>query len=110
MPTTNAHVPEVSDLDIAFPCRHKELLPAWESLSPEEQQGHTIYCEAASRLFFRGGMLEEAGVRVRDDVDASKVYRYLRATLGDYGPSHDWKIAGVGHMLARWCEPTTKTP
>ncbi len=98
-------VPDVSDLDLAFPTRYKELLPPAEDITEEEWHGQTIYCKAAEGLFFGGGALTDYGIRVKTQVDPTKVYRYLRATLGDLGPKHEHKIGGVGHMLARWCEP-----
>lgn len=101
-------IPEVSDLDMAFPTRWKTLLPPWDELTDDERHYGTIYCEAAERLMFNGGTLEDHGVRIRDGVDAEKVYRYLKATLGDFGPKHEHKIGGIGHMLAKWCEPIKK--
>ncbi len=97
-------VPEVTDLDCAFPTRYRELLPAWDDLTKDERNMSGPFCRAISMLFYKGGSFESVGIRVRDGVDAKKVMRYVRATAGDFGPKHEHKIGGIGHMLAKWCE------
>ena len=101
-------VPEVTDLDCAFPTRYRELLPKWEDLTPDEKHMRGPFCDAVSSLFYSGGKLEDQGIRIKDGIDAKKVYRYLRATMGDFGPSHEHKIGGIGHMLSQWCQVTKK--
>lgn len=98
-------VPEATDVEMAFPSQHEKLLPKWEDLTDEERSNSTVFCKAAQSLFFNGGKLEDFGVRIREGIEPTKVYRYLRATLPDWGPSHEHKVGGVGHMLAKWCEP-----
>ncbi|MCB1506278.1 MAG: hypothetical protein KDJ47_14970 [Hyphomicrobiaceae bacterium] len=96
-------VPDVSDLDCAFPCRWRELLPQMEELSDDERRMRGPFCDALSSLFFGGGKLSDHGINVRDGYDETKVIRYIRATLGDFGPSHEHKIGGIAHALAKWC-------
>lgn len=105
---TDDTIPEVSEVDIAFPTRYRELLPKMEDLTEDERGMRGPFCDAASQFFYKGGTLESAGIRARDGVDATKVYRYMRATLGDWGPKHEHKIGGIGHMLAKWCEVIPK--
>lgn len=104
---TGDAIPEVSDLDCAFPTRWRELLPAWDELTPAERSMNSPFCRALSSLFFEGGKLSDHGIKVRDGYDERKVMRYIRATLGDFGPSHEHKIGGIAHALAKWC--TIKT-
>lgn len=96
-------VPEVSDLDCAFQGRWRELLPSWDDMTKEERSMRGPFCEALSSLFFRGGKLADHGITAKPGVDMAKVVRYIRATLGDFGPSHEHKIGGIAHMLAKWC-------
>jgi len=100
--------PLVTDIDMAFPCRYRELLPKWEDLTEDEQAMHGPFCNALSGLFFKGGKLADHGIAVRDGIDKDKVMRYIRATLGDFGPKHEHKIGGIAHMLAKWCDTIPK--
>lgn len=96
-------IPEVSDADCAFQGRWRELLPKWEDLTKDEKHYRGPFCEAVSSLFFSGGKLTDHGITFKPGVDGTKVMRYIRATLGDFGPSHEHKIGGIAHMLAKWC-------
>ena len=106
--TDVVEIPEVTDADCAFPTRWKELLPKWEELTKDEQRGNGPFCNAISSIFYSGGKLADHGFRTKDGIDSKKVHRYLRATLGDFGPKHEHKIGGIAHMLAKWCEVEKK--
>lgn len=110
MTTMLASIPEVTDADCAFPTRWQTLLPKWEDLTKDEKACRGPFCDAISRVFFSGGKLADHGITFKDGVDSRKVHRYLRATMGDFGPSHEHKIGGIAHMLAQWCDinPTKK--
>ena len=101
-------VPDVDDVDCAFPSRWRELLPPMSELTDTERNMRGPFCEALSSIFFKGGKLEDYGIRPKPGTDMKKVYRYVRATLGDFGPKHEHKIGGIGHMLAKWCTIYTK--
>lgn len=107
--TETIDIPEVTDLDCAFPTRYRELLPKWEELTDQEKRMSGPYCDAVSSIFFSGGKLIDHGLKIKDGVDSKKVHRYIRATLGDFGPSHEHKIGGIAHMLAKWCEVAPKS-
>lgn len=95
-------IPEVSDLDMAFPTRYRKLLPVWEQLTEEEQAGNNQYCHNLNQLFFRGGDMSKY-FTAKPGYDQTKIHRYIKATLGDYGPKHEHKIGGIAHALANWC-------
>lgn len=97
-------VPEVSDLDTAFQGRWRELLPKYDDLTPDEKNGRGPFCDALNSLFFSGGKLSDHGITPKPGIELGKVMRYIRATLGDFGPSHEHKIGGIAHMLAQWCD------
>lgn len=101
-------IPNVDFLDVTFPSRWQELLPEWEELTEEEKRGRTPFCEALQKLFFRGGKLSDYGIVPKPGINVGRVTQYVAATLGDWGPKHEHKIGGIGHMLAKWCEVTTK--
>jgi hypothetical protein len=97
-------IPEVSDLDVAFPARWRELLPAPEELTQEDNNWNDPFHRAVSSLFSKGGTLEEFGIYPKPGYDVRKVMRYIKATLGDWGPKHEHKIGGIAHMLRIWCD------
>jgi hypothetical protein len=101
-------IPDVDDVDCAFPTRWRELLPPLDRLTKDERNMRGPFCEALSSIFFRGGRLEDHGIQPKPGVEMRKVYRYVRATLGDFGPPHEHKIGGIAHMLAKWCTVETK--
>ncbi len=96
-------VPAVTDLEMAFPTRYRELLPTWDDLTDDEKAMRCPICDAVASLFYRGGTLADHGFTVKEGVVESKVIRYLHATLGDFGPSHEHKIGGIAHQLKQWC-------
>lgn len=102
--STPDDIPEVTDADCAFPTRWRQLLPKWDDLSDEEKRYRGPFCDAVSSIFFKGGKLADHGIIVKPGVDSVKVHRYIRATLGDFGPSHEHKIGGIAHMLKKWCD------
>jgi hypothetical protein len=101
--TSGDRIPEVGDLECAFPSRYLELLPKWEDLSNDEKSGRGPFCDALQHLFFEGGRLSDFGIVPKPGHDIAKIMRYVRATLGDFGPKHEHKIGGIAHMLNKWC-------
>lgn len=98
-------IPEVSDVEIAFPATPPGL-PAWNDLPKDfrenwHQNTHR-WCRIPSKWFFKGGSLDEFGLQPKEGVDAEKAMRAIRACLGSFQPSHEHKIAGVAFMLSEW--------
>lgn len=96
-------IPDVSDVECAFPTRWRDLLPPREDLNDDERQMRGPFCDAVLGIFHRGGKLSDHGISVMPGYDETKVIRYIHATLGDFGPSHEHKIGGIAHALAKWC-------
>lgn len=105
-------IPTVTDLDMAFPTRWKELLPKWEELTDDEKAGRGLFCKVAQAIAAGQDTLDIDGKEFepKPGIDINLVGRYLRATLGDYGPSHEHKIGGVAHRLAEWYDVIDKVP
>lgn len=70
--TDTIEVPEVTDLDYAFPSRWRKLLPKWQDLTADEQGMRGPYCDALNRLFARGGKFADY-FTPKPGVDAKKV-------------------------------------
>ena len=80
-----------------------------EDMTKDERNMRGPFCDALSSIFYKGGKLSDHGIEMKPGIDQVKVLRYIRATLGDYGPSHEHKIGGIAHMLAKWCTIKSKT-
>lgn len=85
VPEQTTPVIEVSDGDIAFQGRWRELLPKFEDLTRDERSMSGPFCEALSSIFFSGGKLSDHGIYPKPGYDLSKIMRYIRATLPDWG-------------------------
>lgn len=66
------------------------------------------WTDIASSLFFRGGKVEDFGLKLRDGLDKRKVMMCLRALLGSFGPKHEEKEATVGFAISKWFEDAPK--
>lgn len=99
-------IPEVTDLDCAFGAAMR-ILPPYKELPDEFRSMRGKFCDAVSQLFYKGGTLSDLGLRPKEGVDESKVYRVLKACLGDFAPSHEHKIGGTGYLLSQWYETGT---
>lgn len=96
-------IPEVSDLDMAFPARALDWMPAWEEI-PEEFKGfhaNTKWNEIVSYWFFNG-LNEKVEFHPKKGVDAEKAFRAIQATMGSYASKHEHKEAACAYMLSEW--------
>lgn len=100
-------IPEVTDLECAFGGAMK-ILPPYASLPDEYKSQSGPFCDALSSLFFSGGKLSDHGLTPKSGVDEKKVYRVLRACVGDFAPSHEHKIGGTGYLLSQWYDYDAK--
>ena len=98
---TDQPIPEVTDLDCAFGGAMR-ILPPYKDLPEEFRDMSGPFCRAASMLFYEGGKLSDHGLTPKPGVDEKKVYRVLRACLGDFAPKHEHKIGGTGYLLSQW--------
>lgn len=87
----------ISDAEMAFST--ERLLPAWEDILTEFQNGN-LYTELAEAIFY-GRDLPECQIEMKDGFNPQFLNRAVRAHLQSYGPKHQHKIAGVGLMIAQ---------
>ncbi len=102
-------IPEVSDVDIAFPANPP--LPAWNDI-PEKFRRYngTPFNKIASTLFFKGGKLSDFGLTPKEGVDVNKAMRAIRCCLGSFEPKHEHKEAGVAFMFSEWFDLKEPAP
>lgn len=97
-------VPEVSDLDLAFPANPP--LPAVQDI-PEEfkRNPRNLFVRMADHLFSHGdvqGFPDGKHLTLVEGLDPEKVQRAVLCCLRSYAPKHQHKIAGVAYMLSNW--------
>lgn len=119
-------IPEVSDIEIAFPTRAMEILPAMKDIPDEfvevsscSWDGKTTrrcrngkpgsrWLEVISDWFFRG--LKDVEWTPKPGVDPKKALRAIQACMGDWSPSHEHKEAGCAFLLSEWFEDVKYQP
>lgn len=92
-------IPEVTDVDVAFPARGVEIAPPWESIPDEfKRLGQTI----VSDLFFGRVDMDSLKLYPLPGVDPNKAWRAIQVVLGCYGLKHQHKEAAALFMLHNW--------
>lgn len=96
-------VPEISDVQLAFPAGALKWMPAWEDI-PVEFKDDTVESEweKIARAWFHFGLGDKVEFYPREGVDPAKAIRAIKATLGSFEPKHEHKMAAVAFMLSEW--------
>lgn len=94
-------VPEIEDVDVAFPARALEWMPPMESIPQEFKERGTEWNGVMSVWFYRG-LPAEVAFFPKQGVDPQKAIRAIQATLGSYAPKHQHKMAATAYMLSCW--------
>lgn len=95
-------IPEVMDLDLAFPTRAMQLMPKWDEIPDEFKSDRNKWVKVFEDWFFFG--LKDAKWTPKEGVDAGKALRVIKACIGDFQPSHEHKKAGCACLLSEWFE------
>lgn len=101
--TTDFPIPEFTALDAAFGADIKTYLPR-EKIPDQMYAMRGKHADAASGLFFKGGRLEDFGLRLKPGIDRKKAFTAISAWLCSFAPSHEQKIGTVAYALSQWCE------
>ncbi len=67
---------------------------------------HPSFERVASKIFFRGGKLNDFGLSFKPGVDGIKAMTAVRSLMGSFEPQHEHKIAVVAWALREWCDGT----
>lgn len=98
-------IPELTDVDVAFPAHALDWMPAMEDI-PEEFHGFpgkTEWNHIAASWFYNG-LPADVKFYPREGVDPEKAIRAVKGTLGSFAPQHEHKEAAAAYMLASWFE------
>jgi hypothetical protein len=97
-------VPEVADVDLAFPARGGELAPAWNDIPDEFKRSDTPEVRLFGILFAGATLPAGATVQAREGVDQEKALRVLRVVMGSYALKHEHKVASWAMLCREWFE------
>lgn len=95
-------IKEVSDLDIAFGGRTRELLPPYEEI-PEEfkrMSSRNKWVSMVEDWFYYG--LKNLQLKPKEGVDINKAMKHIKAIMGSFEPKHEHKMAGCAYLLSLW--------
>lgn len=101
MTTTRLPVPEVSDVEMAFPTGRST--PSWESI-PEEFRKHPpqVWVTLVTDFFYGVKPSSQWRAIPYEGVDPNKAMRAISESLGNHGIKHEKKVASVAYMLSQW--------
>lgn len=92
-----------TNLDVAFGAAISDY-PPFDSIPEEFRRGHSSANKVASTLFFRGGKLDDFGLRLKSGVDRASFFGPLQAMLGSFEPKHEHKEAACAWLIAEYTE------
>jgi len=90
----------VSEVDIAFPARAMEIMPAYRDIPSEFKERTNEWVKFQATWFSTGW--PQAGLLRNADVDSELAYRHLSVIQGSYAPKHEHKMAAVAWLASRW--------
>jgi hypothetical protein len=92
-------------VDCAFGARLKDY-PPYDTIPEKFRLGHSQANKVVSTLFFRGGKLEDFGLRLKVGVDPSAFYGAFKAMLCSFEPKHEHKEAACAWLVSEFTEAT----
>jgi len=78
--------------------------PKYEDIPEQFRRGNTPFNKAVSGLFFKGGRLEDYGLRLKAGTDRGAFFLALRALIGSFAPKHELKDATCAWLLSEYAE------
>jgi hypothetical protein len=93
-------VQEVDNILMAFPADVMNLMPKYEDIPDEFKHGHTEWNKIFANWFYCGIVIHKTVPK--EDVDAEKAIKHLKAIIGSYQPKHEHKEAAVSYLLSQW--------
>lgn len=90
-------------LDCAFGADIKDY-PPYGAIPEEFKDGNAPANKVVSFLFFKGGSLEQFGLRLKVGIDRDAFYGALRAMLCSFTPKHEHKEAACAWLINEFTE------
>lgn len=93
-----------TNLDCAFGADLRDY-PPYDTIPEQFKRGNTPANNVISTLFFKGGRLDDFGLRVKAGVDRSAFFGALQSMLGSFAPKHEHKEAACAWLVHEFTEP-----
>lgn len=93
----------VSDADVAFGAKCRDLMPAMADIPREFKGGSTPWNDVFNKWFFQG--FDARALVTKPGIDRKLAFRHLKAFVGSWEPSHEHKEAAAAFLLSLWFEP-----
>ena len=81
-----------------------EDYPPYDAIPEQFRRGNTAANDAVSTLFFRGGKIDEFGLRLKSGVDPNAFYGALKAMLCSFAPKYEHKEAACAWLVSEYTE------
>lgn len=97
-------VPEISDIEAAFPAHVLQWMPPMDEIPDEFKHwgpGGSEWNQIVSAWFFKG-LNDKPEFVPNEGIDAKAAFRAIKAALGSYEPKHEHKEAAVAYLLSLW--------
>ena len=92
---------DVTDADVAFGGRVRDLMPAYKDIPDEFKRGASPWCQWQSDWFFKG---LSALPTARSGIDGKRAMRHLATIQRSFEPAHEHKEAAVAYLASQWFE------
>lgn len=82
--------------------------PPFETIPEEHRRNRSLTCDIASKLFYRGGSLDQYDRKIKNSEERDFTGRFLSLYRGlacSFAPKHEHKIATLGWLIAEHTEP-----
>lgn len=96
-------IPEIDDVEAAFPATVLDWMPAREEIPDEFRfmRGRSKWCKVVHGWFFNG-LPADVKFYPRDGVDADKAFRAVGCVLASFAPKHEHKEEAAAFLLDQW--------
>jgi hypothetical protein len=95
-------VHDFTDVDVAFPARVVQFMPAYKDIPDEFRTGNHKYAQFFHDSFYFG--LSKLEMKPRPGVDPEKAFKHIRCVMGSFEPAHEHKEASVAFLVNEWFE------
>jgi hypothetical protein len=92
-----------TNLDCAFGADIRDY-PPYETIPEQFRRGNTPANDVVGTLFYKGGSLDQFGLRLKPGVDRSAFYGALKAMLCSFAPKHEHKDAACAWLVHEFTE------
>lgn len=87
----------VTEIDLAFPARALELMPAMADIPKVDAKWLAFQSD-----WFAFGLPDDTEMDLQPGIDGNEAMRHLRVIQSSYAPKHEHKVAAVAYLASLW--------